>query len=204
MFRELLEPRPGQRILDLGSDDGSHIASILDFRDDVYIADISAAALARGRERYGFETLLLDENGRIPVEDGWFDTVFCSSVIEHVSVDKERAEQYKSQREFSREALAHQRRFADEIRRVGKRYFVQTPNRYFPIESHTWLPGVIVLLPRRLQIALIRRLNSFWPKTTSPDWNLLTARQMQELFPEAQIVRERSLGMTKSIIAVRS
>jgi hypothetical protein len=47
-------------------------------------------------------------------------------------------------------------------------------------------------------------MNHWWPKKTSPDWNLLTFREMQHLFPDAQIIRERSLGVTKSLIAVRS
>jgi hypothetical protein len=80
---------------------------------------------------------------------------------------------------------------------------VQTPYKYFPIESHTWLPAAIVLLPRRLQIALIRTLDGWWPKKTKPDWRLLTIRQMRALFPDAEIVVERSLGLPKSIMAIK-
>ncbi|HYN82703.1 MAG TPA: class I SAM-dependent methyltransferase [Gemmatimonadaceae bacterium] len=53
---------------------------------------------------------------------GSFDVVFSSSVIEHVG------------------DYATQRRMADEIQRVGKRYFVQTPNKRFPLEPHFLFP----------------------------------------------------------------
>jgi hypothetical protein len=33
--------------------------------------------------------------------------------------------------------------------------------------------------------------------------SLLTEREVRELFPDAQIIREKWLGMTKSIIAYR-
>lgn len=202
LFHEYLRPGGDDRILDLGSEDGTHIASIVDRREGVYIADISPEALERGRRKYGFETVLVPEDGSMPFPDGYFDIVFCSSVIEHVTVDKADAGDVRSGRAFAEAAFARQRRFADEISRVGRRYFVQTPNRWFPIESHTWLPGV-GLLPRRVQVPLIRALNRFWVKRTAPDWHLLTKRQMSELFPDADIVSERSLGMTKSLIAVR-
>lgn len=202
LFHEYLHPIASDRILDLGSEDGSHIASIVGVRDHVFIADISAEALERGRRRFGFETVLLDEDGRLPFPDSYFDVVFCSSVIEHVTVDKSDAARLRGGREFAAASLGRQKRFATEIRRVGRRYFVQTPNRWFPIESHTWLPGV-GLLPRRIQVPLIGLLNRFWVKKTAPDWHLLTKREMHELFPDAEVVGERSLGLTKSLIAVR-
>ena len=110
----------------------------------------------------------------------------------------------KENRLFSELAFKYQLFFANEIRRISKRYFVQTPYKYFLIESHTWLPFIIVLLPRELQIRLIDFLNNTkWPKKTSPDWNLLTVKDMKMLFPDAQIILEKSLLITKSIIAVK-
>jgi hypothetical protein len=204
LFLARLRPQLGDRILDLGGDDGGYIAQILPFREGVVVADISPQALRRAAEVYGFETLLLDESGTIPQSDGSFDIVFCSSVIEHVTIDKEDLENYSTNETFAQEALKRQQLFAREVRRVGRAYFVQTPNKYFLIESHSWLPGLIVFLPRRSQVRLLRLMNHWWPKKTSPDWNLLTFREMQHLFPDAQIIRERSLGVTKSLIAVRS
>lgn len=202
-FRELLRPKAEDRLLDLGSEDGANIAGIVPFRENVWLADIDAGALARGREAFGFQTALLDESGRLPFADGEFDVVFCSSVIEHVTVDKGRLADYPTNQTFAAAAFERQRRFAEEVRRVGKRYFVQTPNRWFPVESHSWLPGVVILLPRRVQLRLYGALERFWPKDTAADFNLLTAAQMQELFPDAEIVRERALGLTKSLMAVK-
>ena len=203
LFRELIPLSDDDRVLDLGAEDGSHIAALIPFRRNVWIADIAPEPLALGAERYGFHTVLLPESGRLPFPDDHFNCVFCSSVIEHVTVDKDRLEDYPTQAAFRSAAWERQRTLATEIARVGRRFFVQTPYRWFPVESHTWLPVAVELLPRRLQIRLIGRMNRWWPKQTIADFSLLTARQMQALFPTAEIIRERSLGMTKSLIAVR-
>ncbi len=203
IFLAQLRPRLGDRILDLGGDDGGHIAQILPFREGVVVADISPESLRRASDLFGFETLLLDESGRIPEPEQSFDIVFCSSVIEHATVDKVVLETYMTTAAFEKAAFERQTVLSREVRRVGKAYFVQTPNKHFVIESHTWLPGLIVLLPRAAQIRLIRSLNRWWPKKSSPDWHLLTFQQMQRLFPDAHVVRERWLGMTKSLIAIK-
>jgi len=204
VFWSEIRPSPSDRILDVGSEDGSHIAALVPWRENVWIADIAAAPLAAGRERYGFETVLLDESGTLPFPDDHFDVIFCSSVLEHVSIDKDELATVHSRREFDRLAYARQRRFAAELARVGRRCFVQTPYRYFPLETHTWLPMPIALLPRRVQLPLVAWLNSWWIKSTQLDFHLLTVRQMQELFPDATIRIERFLGVPKSLIAVRA
>jgi len=201
LFHHWLCPTENSIILDLGSEDGSYIAEIIPFRKNVFIADIDEEMLSRGRARYGFETVLLDESGVLPFEDDYFDIVHCNSVIEHVTIEKIQRWLLQSAKQFTEVAFERQKQFANEIRRVGKSYFVQTPNKNFVFESHTWLP-VIQFLPRPLLIKAIRFLNKWWVKKTSPDWNLLTGRQMKELFPDALIVRERVLGFTKSLIAV--
>lgn len=203
VFWQQMQPTPDVRILDLGSEDGAHIAALVPYRDNVWLADIQPDLLAEGERRHGFKTLLIEEDGRVPVEDGFFDIVFCSSVIEHVTVPKAQVGAWTSSREFEQAALERQRRFAQEVRRISRGYFVQTPHRYFAVESHTWLPGLVVFLPRRLLLALIRFTNGWWIKRTEADFNLLTGRQMRELFPDAELVVERVAGWPKSLIAVR-
>jgi hypothetical protein len=52
---------------------------------------------------------------------------------------------------------------AEEVRRVGQHYFLQTPNRYFPIEPHFVFLFFQFLL-RVLQTALVRHLSLGWIK----------------------------------------
>ncbi len=108
---------------------------------------------------------------------------------------------YKNWEDFKVAAWPQQQAFANQIRRLGKSYFVQTPNRYFWIESHTWLP-LIGFLPRVFLLTLIPVLNKYWIKKTNPNFSLLSAREMQELFPKAIIVEEKFFFMTKSLMAI--
>ena len=204
LFVERLRPGPDDRILDLGGGDGSHLAAIVPFRDNVTVADIDGALLARARERFGFRTATIPASGRLPFDDGAFDIVFCSSVIEHVTVDKAETAAWRSGRTFARVARNRQRRFAAEIRRLAPRYFVQTPARWFPIESHTLFPAPFTLLPRSAQLRIVATTNRWWIKPAELDWRLLDARELAALFPDATIERERSLGLTKSLMAIKA
>ncbi|BAU48111.1 methyltransferase [Sulfurifustis variabilis] len=206
VFRSRFRLGPGSKVLDIGSEDGSSIAAVLQGAGiapgNVYIADIDVESVERGRRLFGFTPVVIPESGRLPFDDGFFDVVYCSSVIEHVTLPKTAVWTLRSGREFRRIADERQAEFASEIRRLGRGYFVQTPNRWFPIESHTWLPFV-GYLPRRLLVPLLGVTNRVWVKRTSPDWRLLSIAEMRRLFPEARIVRERVWGMTKSIMAIK-
>jgi 2-polyprenyl-3-methyl-5-hydroxy-6-metoxy-1,4-benzoquinol methylase len=206
VFRHEFQVGEKTRILDIGSEDGSAIARVLAGSgippQNVYIADINAARVHAGQRQFGFTPVVIPESGRLPFADGFFDIVYCSSVIEHVTVPKEEVWSARSGKTFKRRAEESQAAFAREIRRLGKNYFVQTPNKWFPIESHTWLP-FIGFAPRAAQLATIAVSNRFWIKRTSPDWHLLTAGEMRRLFPDAEIRRELFLGLTKSIMAIR-
>ena len=125
--------------------------------------------------------------------DSHFDLVHSNSVIEHVGLWRDQC------------------RMAQEIRRLAPRYFVQTPNYWFPVEPHLRVP-VIHWLPQPWRIAIVmRRACGFYERARTcsearqilDDAHLLDAHAMAELFPDALIERERFAGFTKSLIAVR-
>lgn len=202
LFRSRVPIKKTDRVLDLGGWDGSHFASF-GINADIYLADIDRRAVECGALRFGYIPVHIPPDGRLPFPDAFFDVVFCSSVIEHVTIPEDELRIVSSTKDFKERARLSQQNFSYEIRRIARRYFVQTPNRYFPLESHTWMPGLLVALPRSAQIRVIDWGNRWWAKSSIPDFHLLNEREMQELFPEAEIVRERSLGMTKSLIAIK-
>lgn len=207
IFRSFFAISENTKILDIGSEDGSNINFYLQGTkvrpENVYLADISEAILQSGKEKFGYQTVLLDESAKLPFSDKFFDIIFCSSVIEHVTISKEKVWEMTDEKEFSKLSFARQTILANEIQRVGRSFFVQTPNRNFIFETHSWLP-FIGFLPRPLMIKALKFFNRFWIKLTTPDFNLLDRKQMQTLFPQAEIISERKFGMIKSIIAIKN
>ncbi|MEO8464131.1 MAG: methyltransferase domain-containing protein [Gammaproteobacteria bacterium] len=191
----------------MGSETGSNIHAILKGTPvapaNVYIADIDPGLLEEGRENYGYVPVVIDESETLPFPDRYFDIVYCSSVIEHVTVPKEQVWSTYSGRRFKIAAWEHQRQFAAEIRRTAKQYFVQTPYKHFPVESHSWLPFA-AWLPRILLIPFLKISNCFWIKKARPDWHLLNKKELAHLFEDARIAVESFFGFTKSIIAIKA
>ena len=206
MFLKMFELSASTRVLDLGGGNGAHIHAVLEGSPvesaNTYIADIDEGAINDGADRYGFIPVVIPETGRLPFSEGFFDIVFCSSVIEHVTVPKEIMWSLTSGSRFRSMARQRQREFSEEIRRIGKGYFVQVPYRWFPIETHSWLP-FFSYLPRRAQISLLRVTNRFWIKETIPDFHLPSEPEMRGYFPDARILREKLFGVTKSLIAYK-
>ncbi len=200
MFQKIFPGIANENILDLGGGKGDHIAMVAPHHQSVTIADYDTQHLQIAREKHGFKTLTLDGAERLPINDNQYDIVYCNSVIEHVTGPKDEVVNMKSKAQFEQTARIHQKQFADEIRRIGKGYFVQTPYKWFPIESHTITPSFVQLLPRPLQLLAYRLVPK---KKTLPDFNLLTIEDMKALFPDADLVYEKSMGLVKSIIAVK-
>jgi SAM-dependent methyltransferase len=207
MFRNAFELTETTRILDLGSETGRNIHAVLRGTrvqpKNVYICDIHEPLVSAGAERYGFTPVVARDGEALPFEQQSFDIVYCSSVIEHVTLPKAELWQERSERRFVEKSHERQLGFANEIRRLGRQYFVQTPYRGFPIESHSWLP-FMGWLPRPVLLPVMRFTNAVWVKSTNPDWRLLNRREMQELFPDARLAEEKFAGLTKSLVAVKS
>jgi len=179
------------RILDVGGTPFNW--ELLDVRPRVTIVN-----MPRAREAFDEHfTCVFADGRRLPFADQSFDIVFSNSVIEHVG------------------DFENQRQFAAEIARVGRAYWVQTPNRGFPVEPHLLTP-LLHFLPAAWQRRIARRF-TVWAliERPSPDrWEfyiehylrdirLLDAGDMERLFPGVEIVRERLGGVAKALIGVR-
>jgi hypothetical protein len=92
---------------------------------------------------------------------------------------------------------------AREIRRVGRRYFVQTPNRYFPIEPHFLMP-FFQFFPYRVKVAVVRHVKGVKDRSAAEkraaEIELLSRKTLMSLFPGARMREERLAGMVKSFM----
>ena len=138
----------------------------------------------------GFISIIGDATDLSLFADDAFDVTFSNSVIEHVG------------------DMAKQRRMAEEVVRVGRRYFVQTPNYYFPIEPHYLFPG-FQWLPLETRAWLLHHYDLGWTKRKATREaarqsvaavKLLRKKEVLALFPHANLYAEKVAGLTKSFV----
>ncbi len=140
-----------------------------------------------------FKSIKGDARDLSRFKDKEFDIVFSNSVIEHL---------------FS---IDNQKMMADEIMRVGKSYYVQTPNYYFPMEPHWLFPffhflpfGTRVFLTRNFKLGHISKAHTKEEAIKKVnEVKLLTEGQMKKLFPDGKVYLEHFLGLVKSITLYR-
>lgn len=141
----------------------------------------------------GFKSIKGDACNLEGIADKSFDLVFSNSVIEHL---------------FTKE---NQIKMANEIQRVGKNYFIQTPNKYFPIEPH-WVFPFFQFLPFGLQVFLTQHFNlGHIPKIGDQEKakeqvrevRLLSKKEFYSMFSGANIFLENFFGFTKSFIVYK-
>jgi len=131
-------------------------------------------------------SVLIYDGTRIPAPDKSFDLLVCNSVLEHVPLQ-------------DRAALCQ------EMARVSKAVFLQTPAWSFPVEPHFLLPFVH-WMPRRLGYWLVkispwRLLSRPSEETIRQYWwgtQLLKQGELKSLFPHALVETETVVGLTKS------
>ena len=187
-FLSLLKTISGRpiRILDIGGTEAFWVS--MNFQD----SNVQVTLLNLSKEpttRENFSSVVGDACNLAEFKDGEFDIVFSNSVIEHL---------------FTWE---NQQKMAREVQRVGKNYYVQTPNYWFPIEPH-WVFPFFQYFPFTLRVFLTRHFNlGHYPKAADDhaalervrEVRLLTQLEMKRLFPGAKVFLEKFMGLNKSI-----
>jgi ubiquinone/menaquinone biosynthesis C-methylase UbiE len=121
--------------------------------------------------------------------DKSFDLVFSNAVIEHVGGREQQA------------------LMAKEVQRVGRTWFVTTPNRWYPFEFHLRLPFASWLGPNALAAVAARfsynHVNQRYQANPNPErLHLLTARQLRRLFPDSEVIRCRVTFWPETLVVV--
>jgi len=190
VFMETTRPGPETRVVDVGVGDTGFgtepgVASSHNFFEALYpwperITAVSDVPLPNFAREFPMVDCVTASGTELPFEDDAFDVAFSNAVVEHVGGRPE------------------QRRFVAELCRVAPRVFISTPNRWFPVETHTLLP-FLHWLPRAAAdraFAALGREN--WERV-----ELLTKRGLLDLFPPSVETRVVESRLTISVAAER-
>jgi 2-polyprenyl-3-methyl-5-hydroxy-6-metoxy-1,4-benzoquinol methylase len=185
-FRELIPSHGDVSVLDIGG-----TAEFWKCRGDLYRNPrVSITVVNLSCEETDDENIAVRAGNAcsLPYPDNSFDVVHSNSVIEHVG------------------DWNNMIRMAETVRRLAPAYFVQTPNFWFPIEPHFrrplvhWLPEGAAIQALRL---MRKSTDTALTRKALRSIRLIAMPQMRTLFPEADIWEEKTMGFTKSLVAIR-
>jgi SAM-dependent methyltransferase len=187
-FLELMQPAPEMTILDLGvtSESESPEANYFEqwYPHPHRIVGAGVESAPHLEQRYpGFRFTRIVPHQPLPFADGQFDIVFSNAVVEHAG------------------SRVQQQEFIAEVLRVARRFFITTPNRWFPIEMHTAMP-LLHYLPSALHRQILSATgNGYW--ASADHLNLLDARSLRGLFGghAVTIANVRLAGIVSNLIA---
>ena len=189
-FLKTIAPQPTERILDVGGD--LYNWNLMGYKNEVVLLNL-AAEINNSPDSSSNFSFVIGDGTALQYGDKEFDILFSNSTIEHVGT------------------LEKQKDFANEVCRVGKRIWIQTPAKEFFFEPH-YITPFIHWLPKDLQKKLLRF--SVWGLITRADRQyidnivdqnrLLSLPEVEELFPGCTIIKEKFLFMTKAYLIVKA
>jgi len=188
-FMACFEPSISDRILDVGGT--AYNWNLVNIKSEITLLNL---ALPKYQQKLADNYRLVEGDGTsLQYDDDEFDIAFSNSVIEHLYT------------------YENQQKFTNELRRVAKKLWVQTPAKCFFLEPHLLTPFVHYL-PKKWQLYLLRYF-TVWGWLTRPsreavkkmhdEIRLLNYAEMCELFPDCEIAKERFLFVTKAYVAIR-
>ena len=195
LFKKIICPTEQMRVLDVGAeinpegDRGLQLIDSYPWKSKVFAINTSAEHIKLIKKHYPEIEAVVGDALDLPWPEKHFDVVYSNAVIEHVGDFK------------------NQKKMATEIMRVGKRWFVTTPNRWFPFEFHmrlpfvTWLPGYGYLWAGRI-ISYNHVSKKYMFGIKHDDLRLLTTQELKHCFPGSDIIKQRVTFMAETLIAV--
>lgn len=195
LFNSIIMPTENTRVLDVGAEvdpSGAEGLQFIDFypwKNRISAINLSPAHISSIKRLYPEVEAVIGDACELPWPDNYFDVVYSNAVIEHLG------------------SLERQQKMAAEIMRVGKRWFVTTPNRWYPFEFHlrlpfvTWLPNHGYLWAGRIvSYNHVKRKYTFGKKVDG--LRLMNARELKHCFPDSKIIKQRVTFMAETLIVV--
>ena len=186
LFLQLLRPTAEMRILNVGASGtciglAEQLEAFYPHRSQITGGGISFADVDDYRQSFPGVQAVVFDGCALPFADKSFDIVYSNAVLEHLPGE-----------EFAQ-------RFAAEVQRVGKGWFVTTPNFWYPVDPHYHLP-FIQLLPEATQRSVVKRLG----RTPYEHLHLLTKKDVRRLFPTSEVMACRVTFYPETLIAYRA
>ena len=186
LLKNVFHARPDDLVLDVGASGETFLQYTLEdiypFPDRIVAGGYEPREILAARRLYPQARYVLFDGCALPFPDQSFDLVFSNAVIEHIL------------------GPGRQQKFAQEIMRVGKSWFVTTPNYWYPFESHHHLP-FFQFLPHPVQMQYNRLLGTHIPKGTVQELGLLSGRQLHALLPTGRIAKVRVTFWPETLVA---
>lgn len=192
-FEEFMHPTQNDEVLDLGVtpdvtlEDSNFFEKYYPYKNKLTIASVEDCDFLK--ETYGLKEFVRNQSKEaLPFKDKQFDILFCSAVLEHVG------------------SRADQKFFLQECMRVADRIYLTTPNRYFPVEMHTFLL-FLHWLPWRWFQKIVRKFvrgGAFWADTNN--LNLLCKKDIEKMFTDKclSVSFIKTFGWNSNLVIVKA
>ncbi len=170
-FLTLLSPEIQDTIVDVGVNTTEYSATD-NYLEKFYPYPEKITAVGMGnltffQKRYPHVTALEGDGRALTFSDNTFTIAYSNAVIEHVG------------------NFPQQLRFLSELARVSTRGFLTTPNRHFPIELHTRLPLLHLLLSKKRFDRFVTWIGKGW--AAGDYMYLLSEQELRALLAQAHI-----------------
>lgn len=190
-FEKLIKPTKKDEVLDLGGtpdtklNDSNFFEKEYPYKNKITIASIEDCEFLV--KKYGLKKFVQNESKKpLPFKDKQFDILFCSAVLEHVGTKED------------------QNFFLEECIRISKKIFLATPNRYFPLEMHTFIPFLHWLPWKWFQKIVYKLKGEFWADINN--LNLISYKDIIKWFGKDtfSIFYIKTLGLNSNIVIVKN